>query len=197
MIIGNVVTSDKNSVKATNLNVVSDISEIDNEYPTLLVGYYSLRDNYNYNLDFITHKITDNLFWTFTKEEDRTGFNEDLYKFIIHCEGEYIKGFNYFYFDPFETTLKKTKKIIKHIISGDSTYMIDKEVLFIHKEGVTIGFNLSILEIIGVNINKIYLRLEKYNITKVRKSVLDSMEEMIIDMDYNHGQILYLLEKNG
>lgn len=193
MIIGNVVTTKLKDIKLPYFNVVSDISEIDNEYPTLLVGYYELKGKYE--LDFIERKIEDNLYWTFLKTEERTLFNRDLYEFIQHCEKEFLGDFNYYYLDPFKIKTKSLKKLIKYIQQNQSYYYIDGDMLYIHSKGVTIGILLGICEVIGIPKNEVFLKLQKFNIKKVSKKRIERIRNIFIEMDYDEAHLLYLSEK--
>jgi hypothetical protein len=195
MIIGNVVTSKIKDIKIPYLNVVGDISEIDNEYPTLLVGYYDLKGKYE--LDFIERKIEDNLFWTFLKTEERTLFNRDLYQFIQHCEKEFLSDFNYYYLDPFKIKIRSLKKLIHYVKSNPSHYFIEGEMLFIHTNGVTLGIHLGVCGIIGIPTNEVHLKLTKYNIKKISVKRIERLRKLCLDMDYDDAQLLYISEKIG
>ena len=110
MIIGNVVIQNKKDIKLNYLNVVSDISEVNNGYPILIVGYDELKGKYE--LDFVNRKLSENLFWTLTKTEDRTMYSRDLYDFVMHCEKEYFNEFKYYHINPYKIKVKTLKKFI-------------------------------------------------------------------------------------
>lgn len=193
-IIGNIVVKGNAKISVPRMNVVSEMSEINNQYPTLLIGYYELKPKYT--LDFLNRKLGDNLFWTFKRDEERTMYNRDLYDFVIHCEEQFMSGFEYYPIDPFKIKRKSVKKIIKHITTTPSIFHIDKDMLFIHTKGITFGFNLGIGKVIGIKKDKILTKLiTKYKIPELPQEQIDSIYLSMGDIEFDSAQLPYLSEK--
>jgi hypothetical protein len=191
--IGNIVVYGSQRMSIPKMNVVSDLSEADNDLPTLMIGYHELKNRYE--LDFLNRKLEDDLFWTFTRSEERTLFNKDLYDFITHCENKLLDGFKYYHIDVLNMRLKSLKKTITHIKTNESQYVIDKDVLFIHTAGITFGFNLGIGDVLGINRNKIFKKLLNYNIGKLPQERIDSIFKQMGDIEFDSALLPYLSEK--
>jgi hypothetical protein len=193
MIIGNIVSKIELGISAPRINYVKDISEVDNKYPTLLVGYYDIKDNYD--LNFIDRKISDNLFWTFNREEDRTKFGDDLYDFIVHCEQEFLADFKYYHIDPFKITKKTLKKILRHINKNGGCFLIDKDMLFVESKGVTFGIDLGICKVVGIQRVKILLRLKNSSLQPITKDVVEKIRLDLEDVEFDNAHIPYITQK--
>lgn len=191
--IGNIVVNADLKLSIPRMNVVSDILDIDNNLPTLLIGYYQWKETYE--LDFIERKVNDSTFWTFTRVEERSLFNKDLYNFIVHCESHLMTSFTYYNIDPFLITKKSLKRILKLLSTNKTVYVVDKNVLFLHSKTVTFGFNLGIGDVIGVNRNKIFNKLSLNKITQLTPERINEITLEMGDIEFDIAQLPYLSEK--
>ena len=77
MFVGNIVTQSKVNIDKY-FNVVETMDAIIHGLPTLIVGWDIVK-TIEPEVDFITRKLSDNIFWTFKKTERRDIFENDLY----------------------------------------------------------------------------------------------------------------------
>lgn len=191
MIIGNIIFSDTTKLKIPNYNIVTDFDLVNNDKPTLLIGYDKFKGEYE--LDFNDNKINDNLYWTFNKSEDRASFNNDLYEFMLLCEGKIFVNFKYKYIDPFNINFKKIKKLITFFNENKGAVgIIDKTMLFIDCDNKTFGFNLEAISVCGVNYNKIDKLLHKFDVDLIGINEKNIISEEVGDITYDSAHIPFL-----
>ena len=97
MFVGNIVTQSKVNIDKY-FNVVETMDAIIHGLPTLIVGWDIVK-TIEPEVDFITRKLSDNIFWTFKKTERRDIFENDLYDFIHHSYNLLIKDLDYKFID--------------------------------------------------------------------------------------------------
>ncbi len=191
--IGNIVADHDLKLKINNVNIFSYGDKIDNDLPTMLIGYEKNKNKYD--LDFFTFKIDNNLYWGPTRLEDRSMFSEALYKFIINCEKNLVSGFEYYYIDPFEFKYRKAKRLLKTIIR-ECKYVVDNDmVFFIGRNKVVMGLHIGILETIGFNrkkfMEKVEVNVESFDTDKITE-IGDKLNN-----DYDVPHLIYIIEKLG
>lgn len=160
MILGNIVSTTKINV-SDDFNVVKSMDEIIHGLPTLIIGFDIAVKNFP-NLDVITRKADDNVYWTFKRTEKRDIFEEDVYNFTRLCYSSLVSNLTYYFIDPFFLTTKSIKKIIKkiHSLYNPVIYRYN-DMVYIYGEKLIFGLDLSLLEFIGLNKDKILLKLSK------------------------------------
>lgn len=159
MKIGNIVSKNK-VIVSENFNVVDNLDEIVLGLPTLIVGWDLLNENFN-NYDVINRKISENTYWTFSKNENRSVYEEDLYFFIERTYKSLVNGIYYIFMDPILFSRKKIKKIINKIISCDLIYSYKhKNMIYIYADQIIFGVDLSLLEFIGLKKDKIIKKIK-------------------------------------
>ena len=77
MILGYIVTDRKINGISDFIEQVKDISLADGMKPILVVGWKKAREMDGY-VSILDKKLSDNVFWTFSKTEDRSKLEEDL-----------------------------------------------------------------------------------------------------------------------
>ncbi len=159
MKIGNIVSTTNISV-SEDFNVVKSLDEIIQGLPTLVVGWDFVRKNFP-DYDVIEKKLGDNLFWTFKKTENRAQHEEDVYNFVEKTHKNLISNIDYVYIDPVLFSMQKMKKVIKKIKSLSSiiTYQ-HGSMLYIYGDNIIFGVDLSFIEFIGLNPEKIKTKIK-------------------------------------
>jgi hypothetical protein len=161
MIIGNIITK-SNIVVDDYYNITSDI-EVNNDLPTIVVGWEDfLKDDYN-DLDFIDRKIDENLFWTFSKKEKRDLHNEDLYYFEQHCINKLLLNIKYYYVDYLLFSEKKLKKILIEIKKYKNILLITDDMFYLYSNNIIFGFNKNVIQYVTNDIDKLENFLKKYS----------------------------------
>ena len=86
--LGYIVTEKKLSGVYGFVKQVSDVSDADLTKPTLIVGWELAKQFDGYNI--LDRRLGDNLFWTFSRTENRSTLESDLMKFY-ECNMPYIR----------------------------------------------------------------------------------------------------------
>ena len=185
MILGEIVVSEEtiSSVKIKILgNKILRIVEdgiINHNIPTLIIGWDFVKKLLpDVNKSILNKKINDNLFWTFSSEEDLQDFNEDIDEFIDKLYLDYVRDVNYVFIDPIFDEVKNSKELIKLIENRkfDTTYFIEN---FIY------SYNKSSREILGFDLN--YLKFLNINEIAVSDFIESISEETIIEDNSPEG----------
>lgn len=192
LIIGYIVTTES-KITIPRFKTISKLEEMDKPLPVLMVGYHTLKDKYN--LDFLDRKIDDDIFWTFSRGEDRSEYNKDLYNFVIHCEQKMFDDFKYYHIDPINMKRKTLKKILSQIKNKTCLYTVDRDTLFIYTSGITMGFNLGLGDVMNIKRDKIFTKLMKYGVNKLPQDQINEIHKMMGDIDYDGAQLLFLSKK--
>lgn len=192
MIVGNIVSGIKINV-SDDFNVVKSMDDIIHGLPTLIVGWDTAIKIYP-DLDVITRKATDNVFWTFKRTEKREVFEEDIYNFTRFAYESLIKDIAYYFIDPMQLSLKSLKKIINKIrkVSNPIMYQHD-DMIYIYAEKIIFGVDLNLLEFIGLNRNKIISKLSPNNQVFLHKNeIFIEYKKRVENLDNQVKYIPYL-----
>src|SRR3972149_1854996 len=130
MKIANIVSSSKIEIDNSNngFNIVKSITNIIPNLPTLIVGLDKI-EKLRPDFDIMEYKISENLFWTFSKNEKRDKYIEGLNYFITDVYNNLVSNIKYVYIDPIHYNFSKIKKIIKKIneLKDPIIYSIDNK----------------------------------------------------------------------
>ncbi len=99
----------------------------------------------------------DNIFWTFTKKEDKNCHLIDLEIFTQFSYDHLIKNIPYVFIDPILDKRTKIKRIIKHIkeLKASCYYIYRDRFIYLYGNGILFGIDLDLCQFIGINKNKI------------------------------------------
>ncbi len=160
MIVGNIVSITKINV-SNDFNVVKSMDEIIHELPTLIIGF-DIAVKHFPDLDVILRKAGDNIFWTFKKTEKREIFEEDLYNFIRFAYKSLTNSVTYFFIDPIQLSTKSIKKLLRKLygLVNPVTYQHD-DMIYIYGDKIIFGLDLTLLDFIGIEVEKIKSKLIK------------------------------------
>jgi hypothetical protein len=159
MKIGNIIYKDKIN-GYDNFNYYNCLDDIDNDLPTIIIGWKVIKDKYP-DYDILNRKITDSLYWTFTKNEKRDLYEEDLYYFSQYCYERLINDVVFVYIDPLMGK-KNMLKIIKKVLSSSKriTY-INKEIVYICCEKIVFSLDLYVFNYFYDNGEKLLNKIKK------------------------------------
>ena len=155
-IIGNIVSS-KPIEYDKRINTVNSIDNITNNLPTLIIGYTITKDLHPDKIDFLTKKIEEDLFWTFTLQEKRKVHEIDIENFIQYCYENTIKDISYLFVDPIQFNTRTLKKVINKIYSLDKPVsFLYHDYVYIYGECIIFGIDLHLCEFFfGIKKDKI------------------------------------------
>jgi hypothetical protein len=191
MVVGNIVSTSKVDV-LDDFNVVRSLDEIIQGLPTLIVGYDVAIKHFP-DLDVLTRKAADNVFFTFRKNERREFHEEDVYKFKRYAYSSLIKKITYYFVDPMQLSLKSIKKVIKKLYSLDKSvaYQHD-DMVYVYGEDIVFGIDLTLLEFLGVNRDKFISKLSKDRILLQKNEIFIEYKNKVENIDNQVKFIPYL-----
>lgn len=151
MKLGNILINGNISV-SQDFNVISNMSDIIPDIPTLIVGFEYVNKNYpDFNITDI--EIKPNLYWTFKRTEKRDKFEQDLRWFTTKIYQNLVSKINYVFVDPIHHNSRDLIKIFRKIkkINRKITY-VNGEMIYIYGENLIFGVDLTIFKYAGTDI---------------------------------------------
>ena len=196
MIIGNILTTEKISIDG--YNIISDLSEKNNNLPTLIIGGGVTKAIIGEdNLSILNKKIDNTLFWTFDEKERKVDFEVDIKKFREICLDYIEKQINYIYVDVLHDSRRKLKKIINKIISLKNTisYINNNNMLYIFSDNLVFGVDLNICDFIGIKKEKITNKIKSISVVTLQQNeIFNKCKELIKN---NREKIIPYIYYNG
>ena len=161
MILGYIVTDRK--VKGVDgfVEQVNDIKLADATKPILIVGWKHAKQDPRY-VSIIEKKLDEDVFWTFSKTENRAIFEEDLKYFYNYIYNKILNNIIYYNINIFKLKYNKIKKLY-NIIKNKTIYL-SKDMFYIPYEGNILGLSLSLLEYMHIPRKKVLERLKDLNV---------------------------------
>ena len=158
MFLGNIV-SERSIIVSDLFNVISDIRNIDDRVPTLIIGWdFSKRIFSDTKLSILDKKINKNISWTFTKKEKRIDYEKDLESFIKYCLNSINNRINYQYINILTADYKIIKNLIKKVTSTEISYIYvcKNAFIYIYSNGNVIGIDFNSIDYLYIDRKKIY-----------------------------------------
>ena len=161
MFVGNIVTQSKVNIDKY-FNVVETMDAIIHGLPTLIVGWDIVK-TIEPEVDFITRKLSDNIFWTFKKTELRDIFENDLYDFIHHSYNLLIKDLDYKFIDLIQLSEQELKTTFKEIKKSTKVIgYIHENMLYIYTDNIVYGLDLKLVTYLEYNLSDILNKIKSY-----------------------------------
>lgn len=147
-------------IKVYNYDKINEIILLNK--PMIIIGYENAKNFYGKDFNILNKNIRkDNIFWTFGKREKRIDFETDLeyfYNFILKNVNKTVK---YTYINVLKLSFNKAKKLINLIYSDEKKYIyINKDMIYIYMNNNIMGISIKVLEFIGINIEKVFLKIK-------------------------------------
>jgi len=197
MKIGNIISDSK--IIEDNFNHYNEISQIDNDFPTLIIGWAKTKEIYKDKVSILHKQISENLFWTFSEKERKVDFEVDIESFKNNCYKKIGDNLHYVYLDILHGKYKINKKIIQKIYSLTSpvSYISKNNMLYIFNENLIFGIDLNICDFIGVKKEKIIGRITSLpNSLLLGNEIFNKCKEIIKKID-NKERLIPYIYKNG
>ena len=165
MILGYIVSEKKLKNIDGFVEQVTDIQMADPTKPILIVGWKKAKEDPRYST-ILDKQLDENVFWTFSKTESRSDFEEDLSEFYAIIYSNILNNINYYYINIYKLKYSNIKKLYNIILtSGEvKNIYLSKELLYIPYEGKVLGLSLSILEYCGIPRDKIINKIKSVGI---------------------------------
>lgn len=161
MKIANIVSETKITLEKENLfNFVSSMDEIDENLPTLIVGWKFMKQFYP-EQDILEKKIDEKVSWTYSRTEKRSDFEVDVEKFITFAHKDLVSNVFYVFIDPIQYKLGKIKKILRKIKSSEKIISYHHgNMVYICVDNIVFGVDLLLLEFLEISTPKFLRKIE-------------------------------------
>lgn len=163
--LANIVTNERKTEYGNIYNVVNSCDKIDNELPTLYIGLKVAKkciENFNILDKFYPGQ---NCWWTFSKNEMRNDYVNDVAKFQEDIIAKSLNEIKYKYVNFITYTLNRIKKFIFYIKSNDEKLCFltrDSKFIFIYDSNIkcVFGLSLTLCEYCGIDKRKVIERIK-------------------------------------
>lgn len=158
--LGNIVTDNINEKYDEIFNVYKSCEDIDNDLPTLYIGFKKAKSCIN-GFSILKKEYKDqNCWWTFKKMERREDYINDIYAFKRNVILNSLSSVKYRYINFTMYSLARIKKLIDYIWSErDKTCFLTKnsQFIFIYDESLStvFGLSLTLCDYVGVSKRKV------------------------------------------
>ena len=161
-------------------NYSINYNEIDNNLPTLYVGWLFLKKCNIFNADILTNAIIENkLYWIPSFEENKTSHINGVNSFVTLAPTIYLKN-NYVYtdIDPVISQLYTIQDIINCIGTNfDKSYQYKSDMIYLLRDNTIYGLNLKMFEFFDFNI----IDLLKSLYSNISNPIVDNNGDIFVD----------------
>ena len=159
----------------------TDDIRITNEIPTLIVSKKLAEKLYGKeNVKVLNKTICENIFWTYSKMENRLQFENEIKNFRDNVTKSLFEKIHYVNFSIFIESLHRIKDFIMFLNNSTKKYIfLENDQLYIYasnnKVNSIVGLSLLDCEYIGIDKKKILTKINsnKNNILFTRKHIID------------------------
>lgn len=149
--IANIITKSKMEVSSF-FNVTSDFESVNKNIPTLIIGWSETKQLFP-EQDILEHKISDNIYWTFSKREKRYKYEIDLTTFINRTVEDIEKKVNYRFFNYVLSPQSKRDSFVEYVKKGNCSLYYNSRFLYVYSINDSITFGISLIDLMYVGIN--------------------------------------------
>ena len=163
MYLGRIITNSKNIKTNCFIEVTNDKTKaIGNiTIPTLVIGKKNIQDIVgSENVHYLNKKVSENLYWTFAKTEQRNEYEKDLKAFNEMLLNNLLKSVEYKYLNIFTEPLYTIKRFIKFMEGNiQKIVYICNNMLYVYCKNTVYGVSLDDLYYVGIKRNKVFKKL--------------------------------------
>jgi len=151
------------------------INYIDNETPTIIIGYENINKLYP-DFDITKFEIEKNIYWTFKKNEKRDKYDNDLTNFFFTVYKKSLDKIKYILLDPLQLDRKELYTYLEDILSRKNFISYkENDMVYMYNEYVIYGVDLKLLKFMSFNIENVLIKIKKNSkVLFEEKSNLDS-----------------------
>lgn len=157
--LGYIVTDKKLTKIDGCVEQVNDITLADSTRPILVVGWKNAKKYSGYK-SILDRSLGDGVYWTFSRSESRSDFEQDLEKFYDIIYNNILNKINYIYIDICKLRYSKIKKLYNIIFSKEiKNIYISNNILYIPYDGSVLGVSMTMLEYCGIHRDKVLSKI--------------------------------------
>jgi hypothetical protein len=193
MYIGNIITSSK--IEQENFKICKTFDEIDENLPTLIIGWSQTKELFGDDVSILHKKINDKLFWTFSGKERKSEYESDLDFFISYCYNYFGSNIPYVYLDLIYGKHRINYKIIKKILSlkNPITYISPNKMIYIYCDNIIFGIDLNIISLVEGKVEKVINKVKNLeNNTLVDSEIFNKCRDFIYKLKNKNRFIPYI-----
>lgn len=189
-VLGYIVTEHKMKGIENFVEQVNSIELADSTKPILLISWKNAKKHPKYT-NILDRKLDDNLFWTFSKSENRSDFERDLEKFYNFIFTNFTNTVTYYYVNILKLHYNKLKKLYNIINSNivKNIYINNRMVYIPFQNDKILGISLQILSYCGIKQSKVLSRIFKNSNNKQ----VDSTDKNTIKLERKLGDKKYVI----
>lgn len=198
MKIANIVTSNKVDV-SNDINVVKNMVDIIDGIPTLVTSYEWVSENYT-DYDIYDKKLSDNLYWTFSRTERRDIFTLDVEEFVTLVNQKLVEKVDYVLLDLILFNKSTINKIIRKILlSPNKIAFKHKDMVYIYGGDLIFGIDMNMLQYMDVNTIKVENKIKSIcDVFLDNSEIFIEYKDNMERLNYSVKYIPYLYSvKNG
>lgn len=195
--LANIVTTLSRLKFKLPINKCSDISEVDMDLPTLIIGY-ELSKSIIQNFNILKKSYLDGrILWTFNKNEKAVDYEDDLENFFKLSINRFIDNIDYKFIDVITLGFTNAKKLINYIVSPSEKFVFIENNEFIYVYGkeykVVFGFSLKMAKFLGINIERIISLIKSNKNNRIIRdfSIISNDVKEIIGYKFDKYLALY------
>ena len=164
----------------------------------LLLSFYLIRyvqntmyveRQYDYQL-MLEKQLDENVYWTFSKTESRSDFEDDLKIFYNIIYNNILNNINYYYINIFKLKYNNIKKLYNIILNykENKNIYLNRNILYIPHEGRILGLSLTVLEYCGIPMKKVLDKIKSNGI-----NIIEDNKKFIFKLSKQLGNKKYAL----
>lgn len=159
-ILGYLVTDRKMKNIESFVEQVSDISLADSTKPILIVSWKNAKKHPNYKT-ILDKQLDKDLFWTFSKAENRSDFEVDLENFYKYIFNNISKRITYCYVNVIKLKYTQLKKLYNIVFSNrqKNIYINNRMVYIPFNDKIVLGVSLQILSYCKIKQPKVLTKI--------------------------------------
>jgi len=145
----------------------SDLSLIDFNLPTLIVGWSYMMNTFKdneliQNADILHHRIeTNKLYWEFSFEESKSSHVTGIKSFTDNIFEFYFSQYKYINLDPIFFQINDVDELMDILPKEiDSFYVYKHDMIYVLKDKIIWGLNLDIYTFFKFDVDEIISKLE-------------------------------------
>lgn len=209
MIVGNIINCGDeinpkyfNCLTMDEFMVIGALKDKRCELPTLIVGWNMVKENFG-DVSILSKMIfppTDDgwggCYWTFSPEEKRGIYTEDLKKFKERCYTDIVKNIKTYNIDPIIYKLDTTNDLIEKVknLSGGIGYLFQERIVYIYKEPNIYMLDLELIDFIDFDRDMV-VKVLRDNLSVFGDDLEEKFTEELKHLDIKY--IPYLEFKNA
>lgn len=198
--LGYIISKTKIKNNFQFVEVVDDISKVENDKPYLIVGLSEAKKIASDKFSILHKELGNGNYWTFGRTEKRDEFEKDVIKFYNNILNYNINNIKYKYINILNINYNILKRLLKlcYYSKYKYIYIWNDMIYVLCKENNVIGISLSMLEYCGYKKEKILDRIKsnKYNIIcDTDECISYKIKQRIKNKDYVVPYIMSLMEK--